>query len=78
MNGKLSAQTRDKRSHWAEILVLVLLVLTLAAGAYLRLVGVNWDEDQHMHPDERFLSLVQVAITPVEGLSDYFDTPHPP
>jgi YYY domain-containing protein len=74
VNDKLPAQSRDLRSRWGEILMIVLLVLTLAVGAYLRLVGVNWDEDQHMHPDERFLSLVQVAITPVESLSDYFDT----
>jgi YYY domain-containing protein len=74
MNGKFPAQIRDKHSRLSEILVIVLLVLALAAGAYLRLVGVNWDEDQHMHPDERFLSMVQVAITPVEGLSQYFDT----
>ncbi|MBW6465564.1 MAG: hypothetical protein K0B06_03575 [Brevefilum sp.] len=74
MNGDTTLQTSNKVSRWGEILVIVLLVMTLAAGAYLRLVGVNWDEDQHMHPDERFLSLVQAAITPVEGVSDYFDT----
>lgn len=62
------------RKRWLDILLILALVLTLAAGAYLRLVGVNWDEDQHMHPDERFLSLVQVAISPVDGVSEYFDT----
>lgn len=68
----MSANTK-RISLW-EGVVLVCLILTLAAGAYLRLVGVNWDEDQHMHPDERFLSLVQVAISPVENASAYFDT----
>jgi YYY domain-containing protein len=59
---------------WSQAAVILLLVLALAGGAYLRLVGVNWDENQHMHPDERFLSLVQAAITPVEGFEEYFNT----
>jgi hypothetical protein len=25
-----------------------------ALGAFFRLVGLNWDQDQHLHPDERF------------------------
>ena len=64
----------DKNRSWGNLLIAILLILTLAAGAYLRLVGINWDEDQHMHPDERFLSLVQTAISPVNGLSEYFNT----
>jgi len=67
-------QSGKSRFRWAEVLLAIGLVITLIAGGYLRLVGVNWDENQHMHPDERFLSLVQVAITPVENLSDYFNT----
>ncbi len=68
------AQVQPAHRRWLDVLLILALVLTLAAGAYLRLVGVNWDEDQHMHPDERFLSLVQVAISPVDGVSEYFDT----
>jgi 4-amino-4-deoxy-L-arabinose transferase-like glycosyltransferase len=64
----------NKNRSWANLLLAVLLILVLAAGANLRLVGINWDEDQHMHPDERFLSLVQTAISPVNGLSEYFNT----
>ncbi len=64
---------RKKRLILSDVVVIVLLVITLAAGAYLRLVGVNWDENQHMHPDERFLSLVQVAIAPAEP-GTYFDS----
>lgn len=59
---------------WGEVAVIALLVLAMIVGAYLRLVGVNWDENQHMHPDERFLSLVQAAIVPVDDLADYFNT----
>lgn len=40
----------------------VLLLLILAAAMSLRLVGVNWDADQHLHPDERFLTMVETAL----------------
>ncbi len=62
---------RKKMRPW---LVALLLVYVLAAGAFLRFTGIDWDEDQHLHPDERFLTMVSSAITPVESLGDYFDT----
>jgi len=55
-------------------LITLLLVFVLAAGVFLRFTGINWDEDQHLHPDERFLTMVSAAIEPVDSLSDYFDT----
>ena len=36
--------------------------------------GMDWDEEQHLHPDERFLTMVSSAIEPVESLGNYFDT----
>ncbi len=60
--------------RWQNIVVIIALILTLVAGASFRLVGVNWDENQHMHPDERFLSLVWNVIVPVDNLGDYFNT----
>ena len=74
MAARNSSGFKNPQHHWKNVFVLVVLILTLVIGGYLRLVGVNWDENQHMHPDERFLSLVQVAISPVENLSEYFDT----
>ena len=59
------------RSPWRYF---ILLVLILAIGAYLRLVGMDWDEEQHLHPDERFLTMVESSISPVESLGDFFDT----
>ena len=61
------------RFQWGNLLLIAALIVTLAAGAYLRLTGVNWDEDQHLHPDERFLSQVQSDISPLEN-GGYFDT----
>ena len=54
----------------------ILLILILLLGAYLRTVGLNWDGDQHLHPDERFLTMVESAIAPVHSLGEYFDTAH--
>ena len=62
---------KNPRSPW---LYIFLMVLILAAGAYLRLVGLDWDEEQHLHPDERFLTMVESSLSPVESLGDYFDT----
>lgn len=59
------------RRHVATGL-LVAVVLLLAA--YLRGVGLNWDEDTRLHPDERFLSMVESHLSPVDSVREYFDT----
>ncbi len=51
-----------------------LLILVLLVGAYFRLIGVNWDEGHYLQPDERFLTMVETSIEPVQSLSEYFDT----
>ena len=50
--------TKTKHT-WAHDL---LLLVILAAATYLRVVGMNWDADQHLHPDERFLTMVETAL----------------
>jgi hypothetical protein len=40
----------------------LLLVLVLIAATYLRVVGMDWDANQHLHPDERFLTMVETAL----------------
>ncbi|MEA2007670.1 MAG: DUF2298 domain-containing protein, partial [Chloroflexota bacterium] len=52
----------------------VLLIVILAVGGYFRVVGLDWDENQHLHPDERFLTMVTSAISSVENAEAYFDT----
>ncbi|MBI9046462.1 MAG: phospholipid carrier-dependent glycosyltransferase [Anaerolineaceae bacterium] len=56
---------------WASLIIVILL-----AGAYFRTIGANWDENQHLHPDERFLTMVETSIQPVENIKAYFDTEH--
>jgi YYY domain-containing protein len=50
--------TNTKRA-WVQDL---LLLVVLAAATYFRVVGMNWDADQHLHPDERFLTMVETAL----------------
>ena len=63
-----------KKLSGQKIVVYVLLILIIICGTYFRFIGVNWDADRHLHPDERFLSMVQASITPVSNPGEYFDT----
>jgi len=40
----------------------LLLIAILLLGAYLRFAGQGWDDNTHLHPDERFLDGVASAI----------------
>ena len=59
--------------HW-RILLLAILVLALA----FRTRGLNWDEGQNLHPDERFLTMVSTAIKLPDSQGQYFDTSKSP
>ncbi|MGB2957012.1 MAG: DUF2298 domain-containing protein [Anaerolineales bacterium] len=59
-------------SRW---LVGFLLIVILIAGGYLRFVGLDWDAEQHLHPDERFLTMVESSLLPVPNIGEYFNTP---
>ncbi len=52
----------------------LLLIAVLIAAAYFRLIGLNWDENQHLHPDERFMTMVESALQPVQSFGQYMDT----
>jgi len=64
------AQKATKGS-WKTNLILILILL---AGAYFRFVGINWDQNQHQQPDERFITMVAEQIRGVGGIGQYFDT----
>ncbi|TAK12106.1 MAG: hypothetical protein EPO32_10015 [Anaerolineae bacterium] len=52
----------------------IVLAVLLVLATWLRTVGLDWDEDQSLHPDERFLTSVLTRIEPVENIGQYFDT----
>lgn len=79
MSAEPVAQNRsqDPRSSTRSIPIWVwdvLLILVLGVAALLRFTGIEWDGNQHLHPDERFLTMVETSISPVSGVREYFDT----
>jgi YYY domain-containing protein len=53
---------------------LLLLLAILIIGAALRFTGLDWDDSKHLHPDERFLTMVENSLDWPESLKEYFDT----
>jgi len=51
-----------------------ILFLILLLGFFLRLIGLNWDQGQHLHPDERFMTMVSSSISLPQNIADYFTT----
>ncbi|HEY3118959.1 MAG TPA: glycosyltransferase family 39 protein, partial [Chloroflexota bacterium] len=54
------------------------IALILLVAAVLRFVGIDWDAGQHLHPDERFITIVESQVRLPNGLAEYFDTAHSP
>ncbi len=49
----------------------VLIILLLAF--IFRLYGLNWDQGQHLHPDERFLTMVLTSMKIPKSFGDYLN-----
>ncbi len=65
-------------ASWIERYWKLVLIAILILAVALRTRGLNWDESQHLHPDERFLTMVESAIKLPNSLSQYFDTAQSP
>lgn len=50
-----------------------IFLLILALGILLRFYGLNWDQGFHLHPDERFLTMVGNAASIPHSLAQYLD-----
>ncbi len=59
------------RSWLMRLSVLALLLVALG----LRLYDLNWDDNHHIHPDERFITMTALDTYVPDQLSDAFD-PH--
>ncbi|MCA9938151.1 MAG: glycosyltransferase family 39 protein [Anaerolineales bacterium] len=57
-----------RRWSWEQI-ALVPLLLILILAAYFRFTGLNWDGDNHLHPDERFLTIVGTQLHSTDPLT---------
>src|SRR5215213_5777702 len=49
------------------------LAALLAVGGWLRWSGANWDQGGHLHPDERYITMVADAVHWPGLLEGYFD-----
>lgn len=54
------------------------LFLLFILAFCFRIYGINWDHGQHLHPDERFLTMVETTIKLPGSIKQYFDTSNSP
>lgn len=52
----------------------IIFILILGIAAAFRFTGLNWDSGTHLHPDERFLTMVAADLAWPTDLAHYFDT----
>lgn len=53
-----------------KIFILIIFIIAFL----LRIYGLNWDQGNHLHPDERFLTMVSTDIKFPQNIFEYFDT----
>lgn len=63
-----SDKIKNFKNNHLKILLLILLL-----GAFLRSFGIDWDQGQHLHPDERFLTMVGVDTGFPKSFADYLN-----
>ncbi|HSD99088.1 MAG TPA: glycosyltransferase family 39 protein [Patescibacteria group bacterium] len=56
-----------------KIKQILLFLIILSFGGFLRFYGLFWDSGFHLQPDERFLTFVSIAMTPPHTLWQYFN-----
>ncbi len=61
------------QTRWKTFLVLFIIVFI---GSFLRLYDLNWDQGFHLHPDERFLTIVGTTEQLPHTFFDYFNPTH--
>ncbi|HEY8409388.1 MAG TPA: phospholipid carrier-dependent glycosyltransferase [Gaiellaceae bacterium] len=61
-----------------EHALVVALAVVVLLGGWLRLSGLNWDHNTHLHPDERYISSVTNVIEWPSSPIQYFDVSQSP
>ncbi|MBN2555150.1 MAG: glycosyltransferase family 39 protein [Anaerolineales bacterium] len=70
--GQTDPEARSLRIEtWLPAVALILILILAAA---LRFTGLNWDENTHLHPDERFLTMVETSLQLPDSVNSYFNT----
>ncbi|MBA4384662.1 MAG: hypothetical protein C0410_07990 [Anaerolinea sp.] len=63
---------KDKANSTLNLALFFIILI----GAFFRFSGINWDQNTHQNPDERFLTQVADQIRLEKNLGAYFDTAH--
>lgn len=66
------------RALTSQAMIPFWLGFILLVGGALRFTGLNWDQGQHLHPDERFLTMVETALRWPSSLGEYLDEARSP
>ncbi|MEA3345466.1 MAG: DUF2298 domain-containing protein [Chloroflexota bacterium] len=65
----------NSRQGLSDSAAVFALIAILLVGAYFRGVGLfTWDGDFHLHPDERFLTMVEAALEWPQSIGEYFNS----
>lgn len=58
------------KKHFKKNIIFLIFIIAFC----LRIIGLNWDQDNHLHPDERFLTMLTADIRFPSSIQQYFDT----
>ena len=61
-----------------ENAVRIAIVAVILLGGILRFSGRNWVEELHLHPDERFITMVATDIRWPSSIGEYFNSEESP
>ncbi len=61
-------------SHLRILLRPALLILILFAAALFRFNDLNWDQNRHLHPDERYMTVLASLLRSPGSVAAYFDS----
>ncbi|MGQ9814202.1 MAG: DUF2298 domain-containing protein, partial [Candidatus Roseilinea sp.] len=64
---------RKQAQRSRRLLRSVALIIILIVAGWLRFTGLNWDEDQLLHPDERYIAVLASTVRAPQSLAEYFD-----
>ncbi|QQS39011.1 glycosyltransferase family 39 protein [Candidatus Woesebacteria bacterium] len=62
-----------KKYFNSPVLITFILVLIISLALLLRFNSLNWDQNQHLHPDERFLTMVTNDVSLPSNLNTYLN-----
>lgn len=51
----------------------IIISLIILISLLFRFTGINWDKNTHLHPDERFLTMVLLDLKIPSSFNDYID-----